>query len=74
MEVADKKKLLWKNVKPSDPKKSQLLSTFMTIGLNAREPRDRAGLGSDEAKIKKWVEVATRDPFLLTDRPLEDVT
>ncbi|KAL8111559.1 hypothetical protein AgCh_019318 [Apium graveolens] len=74
MEVADKKKLLWKNVKPSDPKKSQLLSTFMTIGLNAREPKDRVGLGSDEAKIKTGVEVATRDPFLLTDRPLEDVT
>ncbi|KAL8116520.1 hypothetical protein AgCh_022872 [Apium graveolens] len=46
----------------------------MTIGLNAREPRDRAGLGSDEDKIKTGVEVATRDPFLLTDRPLEDVT
>ncbi|KAL8110277.1 hypothetical protein AgCh_026120 [Apium graveolens] len=73
MEVVDKKKLLWKNVKPSDPKKSQLLSTFMTIGLNAREPRDRDGLGSDEAKIKTGVEVATRDPFLLTNRPLEDV-
>jgi len=46
----------------------------MTIGLNAREPRDMAGLGSDEAKIKTGVEVATRDPFLLTDKPLEDVT
>ncbi|KAL8104425.1 hypothetical protein AgCh_028585 [Apium graveolens] len=74
MEVADKKKLMWKNVKPSDLKKSQLLSTFMTIGLNAREPRDRAGLDFDEAKIKTGVEVATRDLFLLTDKPLKDVT
>ncbi|KAL8104821.1 hypothetical protein AgCh_028845 [Apium graveolens] len=74
IEVADKKKLLWINVKPSDPKKSQLLSDFMSIGLNAREPRDRAGLGSDEAKIKTGLEVATRDPFLLTDKPLEEVT
>ncbi|KAL8106700.1 hypothetical protein AgCh_023449 [Apium graveolens] len=74
MTVADKKKLLWKNVKPSDPKKSQLLSNFMTIGLKAREARDRAGLGSEEAKIKTGVEVITRDPFLLTDTPLEEVT
>ncbi|KAL8115843.1 hypothetical protein AgCh_022368 [Apium graveolens] len=74
MKVAEKKKLLWKNVKPSDPKKSQLLSDFMTVGLKAREARDRAGLGSDEAKIKAGVEVLTRVPFLLTDQPLEDVT
>ncbi|KAL8105540.1 hypothetical protein AgCh_029359 [Apium graveolens] len=46
----------------------------MTIGLSAREPRDRVGLGSDEAKIMTGHEVVTRDPFLLTDRPLEDVT
>ncbi|KAL8132117.1 hypothetical protein AgCh_007860 [Apium graveolens] len=74
MKVADKKKLLWKNVKPSDPKKSQLLSDFLTVGLKAREVRDRAGLGSDEVKIKTEIEVLTRDPFLLTDQPLEDVT
>ena len=70
----DKRKLLWKNVNPSDPKKSQLLSDFMTVGLKAREARDRAGLGSEEAKIKTGVEVLTRDPFLLTDKPLEEVT
>jgi len=65
---------MWKNVKPSDPKKSQLLPDFMTVGLKAREARDRAGLGSEEAKIKTGVEVLTRDPFLLTDKPLGEVT
>ena len=74
MTIVDKKKLLWKNVKPSDPKKSQLLSDFMTVGLESREARDRAGLGSEEAKIKKGVEVLTKDLFLLTDKPLEEVT
>ncbi|KAL8089399.1 hypothetical protein AgCh_039010 [Apium graveolens] len=74
MIVADKKKLLWKNVNPSDSKRSQLLSDFMTIGLNAREARDISGLGSSEAKIKTGVEVTIKDPFLLTDKPLEEVT
>ena len=46
----------------------------MTVRLKAREARDRAGLGSEEAKIKAGVEVLTRDPFLLTDKPLEEVT
>ena len=74
MTIADKKKLLRKNVNPSDPKKSQLLSYFMTIGLNAREARDSSGLGSSEAKIKIGVEVTIKDPFLLTNKPLEEVT
>ncbi|KAL8126481.1 hypothetical protein AgCh_013680 [Apium graveolens] len=74
MTVTDKKKLLWKNVKPSDPKKSQLLFDFLTVGLNSREARDRSGLGSSEAKLKTGVEVIIKDPFLLTDKPLEEAT
>ncbi|KAL8116094.1 hypothetical protein AgCh_022547 [Apium graveolens] len=57
MEVTDKRKLVWKNVKPSDPKKSQLLSTFMTIGLNAREPRDRAGLDITQKHLNKVISI-----------------
>lgn len=74
MFVEEKKKLLWKKTNPTEIRKSQMLIDFVSIGFNAREARDRSGLGSKRAKMQIGIEVSIRDPFPLTHKPLEEVT
>ncbi|KAL8126417.1 hypothetical protein AgCh_013636 [Apium graveolens] len=73
MTIADKKKLLWKKATLVEPKSNLMINQLATFGLRAKQPRDRAGLGSDEEKIQTGVEVTLRDPFMLTDKPYEQI-
>ncbi|KAL8126722.1 hypothetical protein AgCh_013845 [Apium graveolens] len=73
MTIADKKKLLWKKATPVEPKSNFVINQLATFGLRAKQPRDRAGLGSDKEKIETGVEVTLRDPFMLTDKPYEQI-
>ncbi|KAL8120247.1 hypothetical protein AgCh_017410 [Apium graveolens] len=73
MTIADKKKLLWKKATPVEPKSNLMINQLATFGLRAKQPRDRAGLGSDEEKIQTGVEVNLRDPFILTNKPYEQI-
>ncbi|KAL8088912.1 hypothetical protein AgCh_038615 [Apium graveolens] len=73
MIIADKKKLLWKKATPVEPKSNLMINQLATFGLRAKQPRDRDGLGSDEEKIQTGVEVTLRDPFMLTDKPYEQI-
>ena len=51
MTIADKKKLLWKKSTPVEPKSKLMINQLATFGLRAKQPRDKAGLGSDEENI-----------------------
>ncbi|KAL8134994.1 hypothetical protein AgCh_009862 [Apium graveolens] len=73
MTIADKKKLLWKKTTPVEPKSNLMMNQLATFGLRSKQPRYRTGLGSDEEKIQTGVEVTLRDPFMLTDKPYEQI-
>ncbi|KAL8135807.1 hypothetical protein AgCh_010427 [Apium graveolens] len=73
MTIIDKKKMLWNKATPVEPKSNLMINQFATLGLRAKQPRERAGLDSDEEKIQTGVEVTLRDPFMLTDKPYEQI-
>ncbi|KAL8115689.1 hypothetical protein AgCh_022256 [Apium graveolens] len=73
MTIADKNNLLWNKATPVEPKSNLMMSQLATFGLRSKQPRDKAGLDSDEEKIQTGVEVTLRDPFMLTDKPYEQI-
>ncbi|KAL8109799.1 hypothetical protein AgCh_025768 [Apium graveolens] len=73
MTIADKKKLLWKKATPVEPKSNFMMNQLAIFRLRSKQPRDKAGLGSDEEKIQTGVEDTLRDPFMLTDKSYEQI-
>ena len=50
-----------------------MLNQLAAFGVKAKQARDKSGLGSDKEKRQTGVEVTLRDPFMLTDKPYEQI-